>query len=410
MSTGSVNTNRWVQLIASLIILLLAGIINATAYLVMPLQFVGHDLATLSQMGSTMLTFWPIGAIIGGKLLQATSGKICAIVGAVLFGLGLILTSFVPTDKTAMCYFTYSCLIGLGNGICYCGAIYGANAWFPDKKGLASGLCMAFNGGSSAFIAPLLAKITAATNIFTTLRVAGAVCAIVCVIFALFLKNAPVGYLPPGYKPSEKKGALTSEYESIGITKAVRTPHFWVYVICMALFPSFYIIMFSRLSLFVTQKGFAELVVLGVSVYNLGNVFGRLLLGILVDFIGYKKVYIISWVLCMIAGICMIKGNSGAAFMIAYVCLGAGFGSTNCVYPVMSNVSFGPVYAGNIYGFALLGYLVATQAFPRIAAATGANEGNYGPAFTIAFVCCTIAMIAGQLMPKPRLKKLNADA
>ena len=406
MSNGLTKTNRYGQLVCALIILLLAGIINATSYLVIPLQYVGHDLATLSQMGSTMLTFWPIGAIIGGKLLQAAGAKVCSIVGAICFGLGLVLTSFVPVGHTAVMYFTYSCMIGIGNGICYCGAIYFANQWFPDKKGFASGMCMAFNGGSSAFLAPLLAKITAATSIFVTLRTAGIVCMVVVIIFALPLKNPPVGYVPEGYKAGQGKKEVVA-YESISIVKAVKTPHFWVYVVCMAFFPSFYIIMFSRLSLFVTQKGFATLVVTGVMVYNLGNVLGRFALGLLVDVIGYKKVYIICWALCMIAGICMIKGASGGVFMLAYACLGAGFGATNTVYPVMSNTSFGPIHAGNIYGFALLGYLAATQIFPRIAAATGANEGNYGPAFTVAFICCTVAMIAGQLMPKPRLKRID---
>ena len=147
---------------------------------------------------------------------------------------------------------------------------------------------------------------------------------------------------------------------------------------------------------------------LGVSLYNVGNVVGRLLLGKLTDNIGYKKVYLCCWALCMICGICLLTGSSVAMILIAYICLGAGFGATNSVYPVMTNTSFGPVYAGNIYGFALLGYMVMTQVIPIVTNATITSTGGYTTAFILAFVLCTLGAVCGVLIPKldrPRLKE-----
>ena len=140
--------------------------------------------------------------------------------------------------------------------------------------------------------------------------------------------------------------------------------------------------MFSRFSMFMTDKGIdLAYATLGVSLYNVGNVVGRLLLGKLTDNIGYKKVYLCCWALCMICGICLLTGSSVAMILIAYICLGAGFGATNSVYPVMTNTSFGPVYAGNIYGFALLGYMVMTQVIPIVTNATITSTGGYTTAF-----------------------------
>ena len=152
---------------------------------------------------------------------------------------------------------------------------------------------------------------------------------------------------------------------------------------------------------------FRSYATLGVSLYNVGNVAGRLLLGKLTDNLGYKKVYICCWVLCMVCGICLLTGNSVAMILIAYICLGAGFGATNSVYPVMTSTSFGPVYAGNIYGFALLGYMVMTQVIPRVTAASIASTGGYGVAFTMAFVLCTLGLVCGQLIPKLDRKPLE---
>lgn len=415
MSTNTLqDTNRVTMLIRGLIILLCAGIINSTAVLVSPLAaYYGWETTAIANVGTTMLTFWPIGSIIGGKLLSKFGGKIAAITGAIVFGLGLIFTALVPQSNPGLIYITYSVMIGLGNGIAYVGAMYCITGWFPDKKGLAAGLCMAFNGGSSAFLAPLLANLTAATNIKVTLIAAGSVCAVVSIICGMGLKSAPVGYIPQGYVPSKTGEGLSSEYESWPISRAWKTKQFWLQCGAMAFFPSFYLIMFSRFSIFMTDKGIdLAYATLGVSIYNIGNVVGRLGLGTLTDKIGYKKVYGCCWLLCMLSGALMLTGNSVTVILISYFCLGAGFGSTNSVYPVMSTNSFGPLYAGNVYGFALLGYLVGTQVIPRIAASTISSTGTYTVAFTLAFVLCTIGCVCGMLIPKlerPRLTDIAKE-
>lgn len=329
------NVNRNGILIRGLIILLCAGIINATSVFITPLaEFYGWEASAIANVGTTMLTFWPIGSLLGGKLLQKFGGKAVTLIGAVTFGAGLVLTGLVPNSTPGMLYFTYSFLIGMGNGITYCGAMYCVMGWYPDKKGLATGLCMAFNGGSSAFLAPLCSGITQMFNVKVTLFSCGIVCAVICIVCGLGMKSAPVGYVPVGYVQPSSGAALSSQYESYPISRAWRTRQFWLQLGAQAFFPAFYLIMFSRFSMFMTDKGIdLAYATLGVSLYNVGNVVGRLLLGKLTDNIGYKKVYLCCWALCMICGICLLTGSSVAMILIAYICLGAGFGATNSVYP-----------------------------------------------------------------------------
>lgn len=403
------DVNRTGILVRGLIILLCAGIINATAVFVKPLaEYYGWEASAIANIGTTMLTFWPIGSILGGKLLQKFGGKTVTIVGAIVFGAGLILTGLVPSSAPGMLYFTFSFLIGMGNGITYCGTMYCVMGWFPDKKGLAAGLCMAFNGGSSAFLAPLCAYITAVSSVKVTLFSCGIVCAAVCIACGFGMRTAPLGYVPKGYVPPASSTGLTSQYESWSISRVWKTRQFWLQLGAMAFFPSFYLIMFSRFSMFMTDKGIdLAFATLGVSLYNVGNVAGRLLLGKLTDNLGYKKVYACCWGLCMVCGVLLLAGNSVGAILIAYICLGAGFGATNSVYPVMATTSFGPVYAGNIYGFALLGYMAMTQIIPRVTAASVASTGSYTIAFVMAFVLCTLGVICGSLIPKLERKRLE---
>lgn len=98
------NVNRTGILIRGLIILLCAGIINATSVFVTPLaDYYGWEASAIANVGTTMLTFWPIGSLLGGKLLQKFGGRAVTLIGAIVFGAGLILTGLVPNSTLGCC-------------------------------------------------------------------------------------------------------------------------------------------------------------------------------------------------------------------------------------------------------------------------------------------------------------------
>ncbi|WP_312811597.1 MFS transporter [Sedimentibacter sp.] len=405
---NQLTVNRNAMLIRSLIIMLFAGIINSTAVFVSPLAaYYGWETAAVANVGSTMLLFWPIGSIIGGKIMAAFGAKKATITGAVLFGAGLLLTGLVPKYSPWLIYITFSFMIGLGNGIAYTAATYTATSWFPDKIGLASGLCMGINGGSSAFLAPLCSYLTYAAGIKTCLLIMGTLCCAAAIICGYGLQQAPKGYVPKGWDSSKSNKNLDSSFESYNASEAVKTRPFWHVFICMAFFPTLYLIMFPRFSVFITDKGFSVvLATLGVSLYNIASSVGRLGLGALIDKIGYKKIYAICWACNIGSAFMLIFGNSVASILTAYILIGAGFGATNSVYPVTLTKSFGPMYTGAIYGFALLGYMVSTQVIPRISNLLIASTGGYQASFTVALVLCTIAVASMILVPKLDRKKI----
>ena len=115
--------------------------------------------------------------------------------------MGLLCTSFVPQNAPWLLYVTFSFMQGVGNGLTYTVATYVSTSWFPDRRGLAAGLCMACNGGASAFLAPICAKLTEATSIIVTLRTVGIAALVVVLVCGMFVEYAPAGYMPAGFKP-----------------------------------------------------------------------------------------------------------------------------------------------------------------------------------------------------------------
>ena len=87
------------------------------------------------------------------------------------------------------------------------------------------------------------------------------------------------------------------------------------------------------------------------------------------------------------AQIPMMSASTIVGFYLAYALLGVGFGATNCVYPVAITKSFGPKYAGNLYGTGMLAYMVyGTLITPAIVSTLVANSGNYSTSFIYAIV------------------------
>ena len=377
----NMDRNRLGILIRCLVILLITGVTNSAAVFVSPLAAHFNWTAdAIANVSTTMLLCWTPGALIGGTLMSKIGAKNAMLLGAVLFPLGTLTSSFVPQSAPWLLYVTFSFLQGLGNGLAYTVATYVSTGWYPDKRGLVSGLCMAFTGGSSAFLAPICSKLVQSTGIISTLRIVGLVSLVVCVVCALGVRQAPVGYTPAGFAGSAS-GAET-QLES----------------------------MFPRFSVYMTDAGFTlSAATLGVSIYFIANTLSRLFLGALCDKISYKHVYGICGALCILSAICLIAAHSLFMFYLGYALLGLGFGATNSVYPVTINKSYGPVYAGGIYGVALFGYMIfCTLITPRISAALVASTGGYTASFIYGIVLSCVAVASMYLIPKVDRKPLDA--
>lgn len=398
-------------LVRCLVVLLITGVTNSAAVFVSPLaEHFSWTPDAIANVSTTMLLCWTPGALIGGTLMSKIGAKNSLLLGAILFPLGTLLSSFVPQSSPWLLYVTFSFLQGLGNGLAYTVATYVSTGWYPDKRGLVSGLCMAFTGGSSAFLAPICSKLVQSTGIIATLRIVGIVSIVICVVCALGVKQAPVGYTPAGF--AQSASSKETQLESLNIRQALKTRPIWHLIVCTAFFPTMYMIMFPRFSVYMTDAGFSlSAATLGISIYFIANTLSRLFLGALCDKISYKHVYGICGVLCILSAICLIVGNSLFMFYLGYALLGLGFGATNSVYPVTINQSYGPVYAGGIYGVALFGYMIfCTLITPRVSTALVSATGGYTASFIYGIVLTCVAVLSMYLIPKVHRRTLAEAA
>ena len=410
---GQGRVNRSGILIRALIIMLAAGIVNAPSIFVTPLSAVkGWDAEVVANAATMMGTFTVVGHFFGGILLSRIGAKYTTALGGIFICLAFVGTALVPPAAPGLLFLTYGAFFGMGVGFSYTPSTYTAISWFPDKRGLASGLCMACNGGSASFLAPICANLINVAGVETAMILIGIVLGgiiLLCTITGF--QQAPEGYAPEGYVPPADTSDET-QLESWPPTRAIRTRAFWQITICLAAMPILYVVAYPRFTLFMTNAGIdASYATMGVTVYAIANVVGRLGLGRLIDKTSYKYTYIWCAVFSILASLVMMKASSVSLFYLAYALLGIGFGSTNCVYPVAISKSFGPKYGGSIYGTGMWGYMIfATLLMPRVNAAIVEATGSWNLVFAIAIILNLVSLFSMLLIPKVERAPLKPAA
>ncbi len=404
------TANRTGVLVRALIILFMGGVVNSAAVFVSPLAaHYGWTTESIAGVATFMALMQTPGHILSGWMLGKVGGKKTLMIGCVLLGLAFTLSSFVPAGSPWMLYITFSVLQGLGVGFTYTGGTYCATGWYPDKRGLASGLCMAFNGGAATFLAPLIARLIVVMGIKVTLLIVGIAIIVIGVVAAIGLQVAPVGYIPEGWSAEENSAKVeATQLESLKPSQVIKTRAYWHLFFGYGFFPTMYIICYPRFSVLISEAGFSlSAATIGVSIYSIANVVGRLAMGALIDKIGYRKVYFICGVSSILSSICLMFASNLAMFYIAYILLGIGFGATNCCHPVAVQETFGSQYAGGIFGMCMLGYMViCTFLSPRISSALVAATGDYTASMIYAIIGCVIAVAVYTTIPMPKRRTL----
>lgn len=404
-------------LVRALVIMLAAGIVNAPAIFVTPLSVLkGWEAETVAGAATMMGTFTVVGHFFGGMLLSKIGAKNTVTIGGLAILLAFVGTALVPASAPVLLYVTYGAFFGIGVGFSYTPATYTALGWFPDRRGLVSGACMACNGGSASFLAPIGAKLINVVGVQTAMIIIGIILGAVIVVCSRSggFQQAPDGFTPPGYVPPADTGDET-QLENWPASRAIKSRAFWHITVCLAVMPILYVVAYPRFTLFMTNAGIdPSYAAMGVTVYAVANVAGRLGLGRLIDKTSYKFTYIWCTLFSILAALVMMKANSVALFYLAYALLGIGFGATNCVYPVAIAKSFGPKYGGGIYGTGMWGYMVfATLLMPRVNAAIVASTGSWNIVFGIAIALNLVSLASMLTVPKverARLSRAGQDA
>jgi OFA family oxalate/formate antiporter-like MFS transporter len=345
-----------------------------------------------------------LAAAFGGTLVDKKGPRFVATIGGILFGLGTIVAAIGDQiGNLYVLYLGFGVISALGNGFGYVTPIATLIRWFPDKRGLVTGLAVMGFGAGAFFmgqIAPAMINSfqvlqdgkPVISGVANTWYIWGVIFLILVVASAQLFKNPPQGWLPKGFTPA---ATTVSAADSFMFGEAVKRPQWWMLWAMLCLNVSAGLGLISQLSP-IAQDLYRPLVdpqisgedlvkklaVAGGTVVAISAIFnglGRFFWAKLSDNIGRKAVFATMFTTQAVFYVLVAAGiiSNYYLFMVVACYLLACYGGGFATMPAFAADSFGPTYIGKVYGFMLTAWSAAGIIGPMVFAKLARSQALY---------------------------------
>lgn len=337
--------------------------------------------------------------IIAGKALAKIGPTKTSLIGSVFLTAGLIISSFATS--LPMLYLGFGVGCGIGVGYLYGISLSTCIKWFPDKKGLISGLTVAGFGMGSIVFSPICTILIESVGSNRTFLVQGIITVIGTVIGAFLLKTAPDGYQPEGWTPPvQAAGNANRDYTS---SQMMRTSQYW-FLLIMYLFGNvaglFIIGHASPIAQEIAGLSVAQAGAI-VSVLSLANTMGRLIGGAASDKWGAAKVITVIYAVEVVLFLCLRMMTGFASIAVGIGGLAICFGAIMGAYPSIVLDYFGAKYYSTNYAFVFLAYGIGGLTANAVATICATYFDGYYTTFLVIGASCLIGCIMSKIAKKP---------
>ncbi len=397
--------NRWLIMVGAIIIQLCLGAIYAWSVFRKPLQ--GEPLKLTPTQATLpfalVLISFAIATIIGGRWQDKKGPRLVATVGGILLGLGLILSGLLKTFPGIVV--SYGIISGIGIGLAYVCPISTGVKWFPDMRGLITGISVAGFGAGALIVAPVARALIDSVNVFNTFVILGIVFIILVIIGAQILRNPPEGYRPEGWTPPPSSTATAYGYTP---GEMLATGSFYLIWLIYFFGCATGLMIIGQTSPIGQElaKVSKETAALAVSTLAIFNALGRIFWGKISDSFGRMKTLLLIFLIC---GVAVLLYNLIPLFTFYYwigiSLVGLCFGGYLAVFPAVTADFYGTKNVGVNYGLVftaygiggLLGNIFAPQVLER--------TKSYNLAFWVAGLLCLIGMLITLIIKQPKNKE-----
>jgi len=405
MSTEGSQKNRWLIALSAVCIHICIGSVYAWSVYTKPIQLaMGWNLTEVTTAFSVAIFFLGLSAAVMGKFVESRGPRVAAALAAILFGLGTVGAgvSIWLESKYAL-YLTYGALGGCGLGIGYISPVSTLVKWFPDRRGMATGMAIMGFGFASAISGPAIKLLIDITGISATFYILGAIYFVVMFSAALYLAPPPAGYMPERFKQEVASGKKAVQQDLSNMTReeSLKTARFY----------GLWIMLFINVTCGIAVIGVASPLLQeitgitamaaasAVGIMGIFNGLGRIFWASVSDYLTRPIVYVIFFATQIGAFYFLPTATSVVLFQVLlfYImtCYGGGFASI----PAYIADIFGTKQLGAIHGYILTAWAMAGLVGPTIIAYVKDTTGNYASTlhvfvgFFVVALLVSIAMI-----------------
>jgi OFA family oxalate/formate antiporter-like MFS transporter len=384
--------NRWTVAIAGVVMQIALGAVYAWSVFRIPLtKAFGWTISQVTLTFTIAILTLGFAAFAGGLWMRKSGPRNVAIAAGILYGGGVFLASF-SAGHLYWLYFSYGILGGIGIGFGYIVPVATLVKWFPDKRGMITGIAVAGFGAGALITAPIASRLIVSVGVLKTFAILGIAYFVAVTIPAFFMKDPPPNYRPAGWTPSaaQQKQRSAKTYK---LGEALGTWQWYGLWALLFLNTSAGISIISQaapMALEITHVTTAVAAGL-VGIISIANGAGRFLWAWFSDLIGRRWVFLIMFVIQALVFFVLPNVQSFPAFAalccVILLCYGGGFGTM----PAFAADYFGAENVGSIYGLMLTAWGFAGVLGPTLIARIRQSTGHYSHALYViaAIVLCS---------------------
>ncbi len=412
---------RSLVVVGAIMIQLALGAIYAWSVYTKPLVEAGWTKAQTQMVFSAGLALFAIVMVIAGRMMPRVGPRKLAMAAGIVLGLGYILAGLLGAENFTTTFIFVGIIGGSGIGLGYVVPIAVGMRWYPDKKGLITGLAVAGFGFGATLWMALADKLGSLgggqllhhIGVSGTFITYGIAYTVIVLIGSIWMVFPPEGWKPAGWNPPApigKKAVVGSiDFNS---SEMLRSWQFYMILLTFAFGASAGLMSIGLMKLWpmhaMQAKGIpvevaSAAATLAMAVFfALFNGLGRILWGTVSDKIGRKLSIIImmatqgvfvilfQWMAC----------DQATLYLFAML-IGFNFGGNFALFPTMTADTFGTKFIGQNYGWVFLAYAIGGIFGPIMGGKLG-DLGNFPLAFTICGILCFIAVITIAIVRVPR--------
>jgi OFA family oxalate/formate antiporter-like MFS transporter len=403
-------TNRWMIAAAGIVMQVALGAVYAWSVFRIPLtRAYGWSISQVTFTFELAILMLGLAAFAGGLWMKHAGPRRMAVIGGLGYGLGVILAG-QARGHLGLLYLSFGVLGGFGLGLCYIVPVATLIKWFPDKRGMITGLAVAGFGAGALVTAPVAQRLIPSVGLPATFAILGSSYLIAVLGSAFFMKNPPDGYRPAGRQPTLPQGTQDAARE-MPLGEALRTWQWyalWAMLFLNTLAGISIISQAAPMAQEIAKTSAATAAGL-VGIISIANAAGRFLWAWASDFIGRRRVFLIMFLTQVIMFLVLSRVHSftalAASAFIVLFCYGGGFGTM----PAYAADYFGSANVGSIYGLMLTAWGFAGVCGPTLIARVRQSTGHYTVALEMIGGIMLISAVLPFLIRPPRIRGTESN-
>ena len=398
--------NKWLIVLSAIGIHICIGSVYAWSVLTKPImQAMGFTLQETTWTFSIAILFLGLSAGFLGSYVEKHGPRRSGLVSTVFFGIGMLGTAFALSQHSLLLmYLFYGVIGGIGLGTGYITPVSTLVKWFPNNRGLATGLAIMGFGFASLIAGPVMQLLIAKYGLINNFIILGCVYMVIMTASSLYLEPPKV---PAVTEVKAKLASLPENNQAqYTVNEAMKTWHFY------ALWWIFFTNITCGIGLLAVASPMAQEVIQMtplaaasmVGIIGLLNGLGRIVWSTISDYIGRRNTYIMFFLLEIVAFYMLASVTDSFLFQalifLIITCYGGGF---SCMPAYLSDL-FGTKQLSAIHGRILTAWGLAGIAGPLLLSWIKETTNSYSITLYFFSGCFVISLLIAVIL---KLKTQN---